>query len=89
MRDRRENMRHTVIQAPIRRLSGRAGVFEFCAYLFDLSSNMTEAAAGAAPVNSLQSHNFHDANLPVDAEGRVYHVGVKKGEGTFIILQTK
>eukprot|EP00700_Malawimonas_jakobiformis_P001950 EC722866.1.p1 GENE.EC722866.1~~EC722866.1.p1 ORF type:complete len:153 (+),score=18.11 EC722866.1:33-461(+) len=41
---------------------------------------MTEAAAGAAPVSSLRSHNFHDANFPTDAEGRVYHVGVKKGE---------
>ena len=28
-----------------------------------------------------------DANFPVDGEGRVYHVGIKRGEGFFIFIR--
>ena len=28
--------------------------------------------------------SFHDANFPRDPEGRVYHLGVARGEGTEI-----
>ncbi len=30
---------------------------------------------------------LHDANFPRDPEGRVYHLGVKRGEGIFIAYQ--
>lgn len=35
----------------------------------------------ALPATGPAAHNFHDANFPVDEEGRVYHLGVRKGEG--------